>query len=299
MAPKPTADDSTERPTEDLAADDDETPAVDALEPGDTFQVAGTTLVVTGRTEADAAPDDRTAADGPLYQADLLREHDDDVTHLYRPHNIQTGIDAGAEYLGRRDVDETEPFWCEACEYPHRDEERHTTAQDDMAVCSYGCKRNAEQERRQQRREERDDDARADGGKLVTDGGTPAPGDDDYRSQAEVVETDDGFETRPPTLTVRDAPAQGVREAVQAAVQEEPNAVTDPTLFVPDDAAEHVVARLTASYNETPPPTGDATDPWLPPYRAREEFDAALTDALPDDVRLEHKNDHATTFYRV
>ena len=36
---------------------------------------------------------------------------------------------------------------------------------------------------------------------------------------------------------------------------------------------------------------------WRPPYQAREDFDATLTDELGDDYHAEHKNGHATTFY--
>jgi len=130
----------------------------------------------------------------------------------------------------------------------------------------------------------------------------PEPGDEDYRASAEVVEHGDGpedWEVRPPTVTVRDGVPAEVEQAVRTAVEQEPNKTKEPTLFVPDDAHDRVLARLTASYTETPPPTGDPSDPWLPPYRAREDFDAVLTNVLPDNVRIEHKNNHTTTFYRA
>jgi hypothetical protein len=122
--------------------------------------------------------------------------------------------------------------------------------------------------------------------------------DQETRATAEVVETDDGPEVLPPTLTVRGDVPQAVREAVQEAVEAEPNACDEPTVLVRAEA-DLAAAELTASYNEQPVVNNDGSlEGWRAPYQAREDFEAALADALPDGWMFERKNSHATTFYR-
>ena len=60
------------------------------------------------------------------------------------------------------------------------------------------------------------------------------------------------------------------------------------------------MATLGATFNELPVLGPDGGEPagWLPPYRAREDFGAALADALPDDVRHEIQNGHTLVLYR-
>lgn len=123
---------------------------------------------------------------------------------------------------------------------------------------------------------------------------------DEERRTAEL--TDDG-ELLPPTVRVEefDVPA-AVVEAVEAAISEEPNAADAPVLMDPErfNVADHAVAVLGARYNELPVSTGDGPEDfgWQAPYQAREDFDAALTDALPDGLTFEAKNSHQTTIYR-
>ena len=121
---------------------------------------------------------------------------------------------------------------------------------------------------------------------------------DERRETAEV--TDDG-ELLPPTVAVEGAPPQGVREAVVAAVEENPNTLDAPKVY--DDEAgprdrDHAVAYMSARFNELPEvgPGGELRG-WLPPYRAREQFTATLREELPEGVAYELENGGLLGFY--
>lgn len=120
---------------------------------------------------------------------------------------------------------------------------------------------------------------------------------DDVRETATV---EDG-EVLPPTVRVEgDVPA-AIVQAVEAAVEAEPNACDSPKLWSPDAAprdATNAQAVLTARFNETPA-TGDDGEllGWRAPYQAREDIDAVLRDALPDDLNAEAMNASSTGFY--
>lgn len=119
-----------------------------------------------------------------------------------------------------------------------------------------------------------------------------ATDDDDRRRTATVT---DDFELLPPEVDVRGDVPDDVRQAVEAAIDEEPNALDNPVLHAADD---HRVAYLTASYNERPAMTeAGEVGGWLPPYRSSEDFHDALREALPDGVEQEIGNDHRTDFY--
>ena len=120
------------------------------------------------------------------------------------------------------------------------------------------------------------------------------------RTSAELVDdADDPAEwyVLPPTVDADDEVPEAILAAVEAAAEENPNAASDLTL---SSAAGdgHAVAVLSARYEEQPVSADDGTlKGWRPPYQAREDFDATLTDELGDDYHAEHKNGHATTFY--
>lgn len=114
----------------------------------------------------------------------------------------------------------------------------------------------------------------------------------DLRRSAEI---EDG-RVLPPEVEIRGGPFVAVLDAVRAALDAEPNSLDEPVLTEGGDR-EHHVARLTARYNEIPHTADGELVGWLPPYRAREEFDAALREALPDDVAFEAQNSHTTVFY--
>jgi len=85
----------------------------------------------------------------------------------------------------------------------------------------------------------------------------------DRRIRAETVETDDGYEVLPPEL----------------------GAATES---VPTELVEAVEAALDDS--------GDLRG-WKAPYQAREKFDAALREHLPDRWVAEAVNNGTTGFY--
>lgn len=126
---------------------------------------------------------------------------------------------------------------------------------------------------------------------------------DDYRRTADTIETDDGFETVAPDVEPRgDVPAD-VLDAVQAAVDDAKTKLDTPILHNADDyrsGETSAVACLTARYNETPVVRDDGTvEGWKAPYQAREVFNEALADHLPDGVEYEIGNNSRTDFYEV
>lgn len=118
----------------------------DQLEAGDTYETPGGHLVVLGVLPESEAPE--SAGDGALYECRLTEGPASNV-HLYRPHNITTGVEAGAEYVGRADdVEERDPFYCDNCEIPHREADRYEHYLIDGEFCGRGCARSADTERR-------------------------------------------------------------------------------------------------------------------------------------------------------
>lgn len=128
---------------------------------------------------------------------------------------------------------------------------------------------------------------------------------DNVRSRAEVVETDDGYEVRPPTVRREGDVPDALLEAVYAAVDDEPHTVADPALASAESGSdyseqrEHHVAYFYANYQEQPV-VGDDGEirGWRAPYQAREDFDAALREHLPDGYTFEARDNSTTTFYR-
>lgn len=113
----------------------------------------------------------------------------------------------------------------------------------------------------------------------------------DNRAGRRTAEVTDDFDLLPPTTAVRgDVPVELV-EAVDAALAAEPNAVDDPKLRRDDDGP----VLLDCSFNELPVSAPDGTvDGWLAPYRAREDFLAALD---VDGYDVEAVNDNRLGFY--
>lgn len=102
-------------------------------------------------------------------------------------------------------------------------------------------------------------------------------------------------DVEPPTLTVKGRVPQPVREAVQTALEAVPNACENPHLSASDGS--HSEATLSARYTEKPLVENGGQVRWLPAYRHREDFDAALRRALPDGWDFEHVDNHGTAFY--
>jgi hypothetical protein len=119
---------------------------------------------------------------------------------------------------------------------------------------------------------------------------------DEERRTAEL--TDDG-ELLPPEVAVKgdDVPRYLV-EAVEAALAEEPNTVDAPVLM--DNDNERLLATFSARYNELPvcDQTGALTG-WKAPYQARERFDAALREALPEGIGFEAHDNTRTDFHEA
>ncbi|AGC65574.1 putative capsid protein VP18 [Haloarcula hispanica virus PH1] len=126
---------------------------------------------------------------------------------------------------------------------------------------------------------------------MMTDGGR--------RIRAEAVETEDGFEVLPPEVAAEDRVPDAVVEAVEAAVADEPNTLVEPRIQG-HGPETHGVASLYATYQEQPA-IGDDGDllGWKAPYQAREDFDAALREHLPDGYAIEAVNNGQTAFYEV
>lgn len=134
----------------------------DHLQVGDRFALPGDggTLAIVGVAPASEAPE--SASPGPLYEATILGVRASNI--LYRPHNIETALKSGAEYLGADDVArETEPFWCDGCELPKRGSERHNSFLRDYDVCSYGCRHEVVSARIRQRLERHGDGSKSRG----------------------------------------------------------------------------------------------------------------------------------------
>ena len=116
--------------------------------------------------------------------------------------------------------------------------------------------------------------------------------------------TDDGEILPPEVQTRRSQGRDPVRsdlvEAVEAALEKEPNTLNGPILWpaktYKEDSPDHCVAYLSCNFNEIAKMDGD-TPVWLPPYRAREEFEAALRPALPDDLEMGAQSEHVLVFY--
>lgn len=120
-------------------------PVVDGLSVGDRVGLPdGGVLTVVGVVPASEAPASTTAA--PLYEVekggiDGTNRWREQSTMLYRPHHLAHALDAGGEIGEPVDVDEpTEPFWCDACEMPHRGRARRDTWLIDAELCSYDCR---------------------------------------------------------------------------------------------------------------------------------------------------------------
>jgi len=122
----------------------------------------------------------------------------------------------------------------------------------------------------------------------------------DRRIRAETVETDDGYEVLPPELgaATESVPTELV-EAVEAALDDAPNTLVEPRVRPAGESdSEHYVAKLFATYQELPAldDSGDLRG-WKAPYQAREKFDAALREHLPDRWVAEAVNNGTTGFY--
>ena len=135
---------------------------------------------------------------------------------------------------------------------------------------------------------------------MAPDSQNTTTDDTERRSSAELVDdADDPAEwcVQPPTVDAHDEVPEAILAAVEAAVEEHPNAASDLTL---SSAAGdgHAVAVLMARYNSQPVMADDGTiKRWRPPHHVREDFNATLTDELGDDYHSESKKCHPTTFY--
>jgi len=135
---------------------------------------------------------------------------------------------------------------------------------------------------------------------MAPDSQNTTTDDTERRSSAVLVDdADDPAEwcVLPPTVDAHDEVPEAILAAVEAAVEEHPNAASDLTL---SSAAGdgHAVAVLYARYVSQPVMADDGTlKRWRPPYHVREDFDATLTDELGDDYHAESKKCHPTTFY--
>ena len=118
--------------------------------------------------------------------------------------------------------------------------------------------------------------------------------DADRRTEAEIVETDDGMQIRAPEARVEAGVPASIAEAVTAALEAEPNTVRDPVLTT-CDSREATCAVFRCKFLERP--AGDGVEPagWLPPYRSREDFLEAFD--APAGVNVEILNNHAIGFY--
>lgn len=124
---------------------------------------------------------------------------------------------------------------------------------------------------------------------------------DNVREQATIDE--ETGEVHPPEVRVEGDVFQYVIDAVEAAVDEHPNACDAPTLWSPEEAprdvSEHCEAVMTARYNEMPVVADDGSlDGWLPPYRARENIYEAIQSELDGRLHLEAIDRRVGGFYR-
>jgi hypothetical protein len=118
--------------------------------------------------------------------------------------------------------------------------------------------------------------------------------DADRRTSAEI--SDDLSTIRPPEVAVAGEPPADVVQAVEAAVEDEPNALDRPDVHEESDGA--CAATLRCRFNEIPQIGSDgAVEAWLAPYRSRQKVLAALCDHLPDDFAVEVERDHRLGFY--
>jgi hypothetical protein len=117
---------------------------------------------------------------------------------------------------------------------------------------------------------------------------------DDRRTEAEIVETGDGVELRPPEARVGAGVPASIAEAVTAALEAAPNTVRDPVLTT-SESREATCAVFRCKFLERP--AGDGAEPagWLPPYRSQEDFLEAFD--APDGVNVEVLNNHTIGFY--
>lgn len=113
---------------------------------------------------------------------------------------------------------------------------------------------------------------------------------DDYRASAEVDDSADDpadWTVLPPTLRVEGDVAEELEDAVESAIEAEPNAVDGPKLWAAEEyhngPPDRHVAVVAASFNEQPAGNGE----WLPAYRSREDFGRALREELPDGYDYE------------
>lgn len=141
-----------------------DTPDTDNLTIGDQFRlVSETILTVVGAVPASEAPE--SAGEGALYEMESTEPgdpEDERYTMLYRSYHLDRALAAGAEYLGKTEVeDPTEPFWCDSCEKhacgdDQYDEKRvrshkQDTSWLDVTVCSYRCWSDLAAEQRRKR----------------------------------------------------------------------------------------------------------------------------------------------------
>jgi hypothetical protein len=117
---------------------------------------------------------------------------------------------------------------------------------------------------------------------------------DDRRTEAEIVETDDGAELRPPEVRVEAGVPASIAEAVAAALEAEPNTVRDPVLTT-SESREATCAVFRCKFLERPEAEDGRVVGWLPSYRSQEDFLEAFD--APAGVNVEVLNNHAIGFY--
>lgn len=115
----------------------------------------------------------------------------------------------------------------------------------------------------------------------------------DLRRTAEL--TEDGVLA--PEVDVRGDVPQAVADAIQTALDAEPNAANNPVLEAGDGRC---VGRLHVRFNELPVmDESGGVSGWLAPYRAAEKVREALRPALPEGIEAEMGNNHRVDFYEV
>lgn len=113
------------------------------------------------------------------------------------------------------------------------------------------------------------------------------------------AEINDDHELLPPEVEIQGEVPEGLRQAVEYAVSEEPNAVDHPVLREAKGSG-HAVAYLNANFNELPVSDDGELKGWLPPYRAREKILEALHERLAEDeISVEVENNVRLGFYEL
>lgn len=118
------------------------------------------------------------------------------------------------------------------------------------------------------------------------------------RAEADIEFVDGvGPQLRPPVVDVRDPEApDAIVEAVNAALADAPNTVVDPVLVEPTENTEPTIV-FAASFQELPHTEDGELQGWLPPYRAREQFETALAEHLPEGYSYELDTEHHISIY--